>query len=1302
LSNFMRVSSADLELHELLKKPCSELLGVSAAAADVLGKEGIKTIFDLGTSNLFASARAAMEMAQAGTPSGRFGLASGDLLKGTAQYSALEDIPKLSIDNLRLLTPQRAEQISVALDVNSIRDLALWPPYLATRRLVSEASGSTEEPEDLQAEELRPRFGQFPTERVYYETLVMLEMLGQAGAQQDLTGSVSIDPAVQAGISLTRPAIGALLSFSQSWYSQGVTLGHMLHSLALAPGEATRIAVIDWSKRTRAVASETIAESERLDNASLHSRALSEVQSAVADDFQAGGSQSSSASTSTSKSRASSMSTGFLASLFTSGSGSSTEQSASTGAWAESSSWSIGNRSVLASMAQNVNDRTEQHSSSVRNRRATAVREVSQSEHEEVSTRIVANYNHMHALTIQYYEVVQVYRTVAQLHRADRCFFVPMELLNFSEPNGIQVVERFRAALISAALNNRIRSLLIDDTTAVQIKPVLPVKFLPYRPDLLRVSSAIRDAATRSLTPATGATAPSVGAAAAPAPAPSPTPAPGGGAVPHNGPTIYRVWDDDAVAMASHVIDRPLVRPDSDSLNVPDDTELLSISFDNLNIGNVRIDRVGVAIGESYTMPADSARIDLPRGVPVIDLQAININKTDQSKKSGTMTLFCSYLGRRFTLPPIPVELEGTATQKVVEFRNDQADRRKELLQHLQSHRDYYSQAVFRSLDSVALTLILSRYRWNGKPLIDQVEPRPVTVAGNYLVLRAPVANTEDSGIMIRNKPVKWQDLLRLRGLEANQQSDERMIPIPTGGVFAEAVLGRSNSAEKLDITRFWNWKDSPIPLSPPEISPVQTGSRATPEDLKPGQLSPPVLNILNPTNLPAPDSISAVLGALSSMNFRDMSGLAGTQSLARAAMEGTLDAATEAGKLASENLKAEAQKAVAMGQIAADIAKTAITAGASKAVDAAKGKGVDGISGDGARINHGRSMDKRKVPGPKGSSSPPSNSNAELNGEATENPGSGDALASGELQSGGGASDTGYSHESSYADQGAFGYSPSAVNALTEPYDSAAIASSDTESTDAIFASDGGFLRNVPGLRSLCTRLQTELIRWTRVKRELVRIANDEYVNTWNRGARVETDPAMHPIIRRYWSEGVYEGIQQPPVNIPATAWSAAFIAWVVNEAGGGDRFGKFGLESQYRAQHRPSAHRFYLEAAKHNQNNALPNPFWSFRIDKVKPEVGDIVIKSRSGSGATYENFEGADTHGDIVVEVRRNQIVVIGGNVSQSVSRKTFALDANGFIQSTGGGNDDHFAIVRIVTDLFDWPVCKVMGNGQGDVI
>ncbi|MFG0319031.1 MAG: hypothetical protein ACF8XB_17295, partial [Planctomycetota bacterium JB042] len=266
----------------------------------------------------------------------------------------------------------------------------------------------------------------------------------------------------------------------------------------------------------------------------------------------------------------------------------------------------------------------------------------------------------------------------------------------------------------------------------------------------------------------------------------------------------------------------------------------------------------------------------------------------------------------------------------------------------------------FRSLDAATLTFILGRFRFGGRPLIDQVEPRPVTIAGNYLVLRAPVEEDEASGVAVGGEAVTWSELLERRGLDGSRL-DRRLVPIPTGGVFAEAVLGRSNAAEKLDITRFWNWQDSPIPLSPTDIAPVQTGSRATAEDLIPGSLSPPLLNIVQPTALPDPTGMSAVLNALAALNFRDMSGLAGTQALAKAGQEATLDAASAAGKLASENLKTEAQKAVQMGQIAADIAKSAISANAAKAQAKTAGSatGVGGISRDGALVNEARKLDQ-------------------------------------------------------------------------------------------------------------------------------------------------------------------------------------------------------------------------------------------------------------------------------------------------------------------------------------------------------
>jgi hypothetical protein len=954
VSQYVRAEHKHVELLEALKLPVSALLGVSDAAATALSDLGIETVFDFGSAWLFTNARAAAQAASFGTTSQRLGTIPSDWLKPSqlAEATALEDIGDLDIVHLRGMTDDQANAIKTALGISKIREFAYFPPQQVARQLVGDSVGGTTDVDEIQTELLRPRFGEYPTERVYYNTLVMLDLNEVIEGQTELNNPLSlIAPAQQQGF--TRIAVGAWMTLSQSWYALGVTLGHMLHSLALAPGEATRIAVIDWSRRTSTTSSESITESEQLDSTTAHSRALSEVQSAVANEFQRGGSTSRSQSSSTSGSAAMSVGTGFFTSLFANAEASGTLQTASTQASASSSSWSRGTRSVVASMTQNVNDRTQQHSTSVRNRRASAVREVAQSEHEQISTRIVANYNHMHALTIQYYEVVQLYRTVTALHNVERVLFIPMQLLNFTGDPGLNLIDQYRGALIGAALNRRVRSLLIDDTTSVAIKPEKPIymPFVSIRPDIdLFNRVALLSGETPRIA---GVAIPVAGAQNA---SPPPPPAPG---------VQYAVWNAGQIARISAMLDRPIIRPNSNAIYLPDDAEVLSVSFDGVSVNKVVLDHIGANAQEDREVTVINGRADLTFPLKLGDLEAINVSKSANETDSGNMYITLAYLGRRFTTPAIPIEMAtGTALQKVVSMESDQKNRRAELQAHLQANRAHYSTAIFQALDSATLVQLLTPFKWNGIALIDQVEPKTLTVAGNFIIVRAPVEGEELSGVNnAQGEAMTWQQLLEERGMNS-VNPDTRLIPIPTNGVFAEAVLGRSNSAEKLDITRFWNWQDSPIPLTPPEIDPIKSGSRATPEDLKPGQLSAPVLNIMNPTTLPDPSGLSGILTAIANGNmFRDMSGLAGTQGLVTAGMQGTLSAATEAGKLASENMKTNAQKAVEMAKVLADIVKTAASVATGVPAGGGSSASSGSISGEGAQINHGRDMDARGVP---------------------------------------------------------------------------------------------------------------------------------------------------------------------------------------------------------------------------------------------------------------------------------------------------------------------------------------------------
>ena len=936
-ADLVRESSRELSLRELLEQPVTELIGVSPEAASALSSLSIGSIFDLGTSSVFARASAALAAAGSDVQ-----LVPQDILGPSGAGVPPEDVPGMPIRRLHGVSQAVASALTSALSVSTIRELALWPPRRVAHEMVGVALGTDlGDTEERAAENLRPVFGEYPTERVYYDTLFMLGTDAAQG-QQPLSSPLSLAKLAGAGLAFGAPAIGAIATYAQSWFAQGLTLGHMVHSLALAPGEATRLAVIDWTRKTTTTASESIDEGERLTNATNHVRAISEVQNAVAEEMQEGGSIATGWSKSSSKSK------GFAASygggiagmagsiggaLGFGGGGSYASQSSETESEATSASWSVGSRSVLAEMNQRVNDRTEQFATSVRNRRATAVREVSQSEHEQVSTRIVANYNHMHALTVQYYEVVQIYRVTVQLNRFDRALFLPFELLDFSTASGADLVARFRGELLAGALTPRAADLLLDDRGRIEVHSAVRVPRPITVADVAVAPASIGGMAGVAMRRAGGEV---------PLPDDPPDEPPG---VP---PVV-----GDPVRPPRVVTRFTVVRPGPIAEVIPGDARITSIAFDDVVVDRVRLDQPGVAAEAStFLVAAGTGQVDFPQAVTARGIDAIHVARDSAAAAEGSMVIRYESEGQQsFAVVPIAV-LATSAMQKVCFLHGDAVGRRAELLAHLQANRSHYTRVVLGRLDAASLALLLADVSWLGRPLADQVEPNPIAVSGNYLVLRAPAEDGDASGLA---QFATWGDVLRDRRIDFGTQST-RLVPIPTAGVFAEAVLGRSNSAEKLDITRFWNWQDSPIPLQPPEISPVATGSRGTTDDLKPGQLGAPVLGISAPTVLPEPAGLSAALSALANGSmFRDMAGLAGTQDVAKDASAGTLDAATEAGRIASTNFQAATTQATEMGKAAANMF-TAIKTG-----EAAKGREA-GISGDGARINHGRDMDERGV----------------------------------------------------------------------------------------------------------------------------------------------------------------------------------------------------------------------------------------------------------------------------------------------------------------------------------------------------
>ncbi|EDY49116.1 hypothetical protein [Streptomyces clavuligerus] len=85
-----------------------------------------------------------------------------------------------------------------------------------------------------------------------------------------------------------RPAEGMIVTTEQSWSAQGVTLGRLLHSLALAAGESTKVAVVDGQGTTRATGTEETTEADTLSSTTDQNRSISEVANAIAREEQHG------------------------------------------------------------------------------------------------------------------------------------------------------------------------------------------------------------------------------------------------------------------------------------------------------------------------------------------------------------------------------------------------------------------------------------------------------------------------------------------------------------------------------------------------------------------------------------------------------------------------------------------------------------------------------------------------------------------------------------------------------------------------------------------------------------------------------------------------------------------------------------------------------------------------------------------------------------------------------------------------------------------------------------------------------
>jgi hypothetical protein len=281
-------------------------------------------------------------------------------------------------------------------------------------------------------------------------------------SRTQLTGPISIDEFRKS--LLTGPKIvgslglGYVLRCSQAWTFQGLALGDLVYSLPLAPGEQQQVVVEEQTTTMVVRETETVygAESSQA-SAATGSSTQATFQTAFHQAAQGGSNYNTSSETS-------SMSAGGgLLGLLGGPSGSLGETTSS----GSTNNWMDGLQNYASSASQAVQTYAEQQSSAQRSAQRTAMRMATASEATSVTTKTITNHNKLHALTMQYFEVLRLFNVGTAYDGVSLVCLVPLDIVWFLPPGQKEHLDDVitdsdlsNAIQYASELNNSIQSML--------------------------------------------------------------------------------------------------------------------------------------------------------------------------------------------------------------------------------------------------------------------------------------------------------------------------------------------------------------------------------------------------------------------------------------------------------------------------------------------------------------------------------------------------------------------------------------------------------------------------------------------------------------------------------------------------------------------------------------------------------------------------------------------------------------------------------------------------------------------------
>lgn len=268
-----------------------------------------------------------------------------------------------------------------------------------------------------------------PTEPLKYEYKLTGGTKKIERAPIDLSNPVRWQDAPEASNNLSfyqsvTVATGHILFFKAVFKADGYSLGDLVYSLPLAPGQKKQIVSYDVANTLEASEAQRLTQGERLAAELVDERIITDELGGGISESLGGRSSASTAGISAGLGLGVSMGQ-FGGSLGVAGGYSNAGSSASQS----------GARNISQFFAEKLRQALMQKAESYRELNASVVTTVKEGQEYAVTTEVVANHNHCHSVTMMFFEVLRHYAITQELADVQECVFVPLLLTEFTQEN---------------------------------------------------------------------------------------------------------------------------------------------------------------------------------------------------------------------------------------------------------------------------------------------------------------------------------------------------------------------------------------------------------------------------------------------------------------------------------------------------------------------------------------------------------------------------------------------------------------------------------------------------------------------------------------------------------------------------------------------------------------------------------------------------------------------------------------------------------------------------------------------------